>query len=330
MRLARDGMTENVVLFWRLAITRLLHALHTLIVAATLFGSASVQAQDNARSAVYLAGSGNITLDQHIQNLLENYLGNQQDLVFVSDERAALTGNVPIVTIGPRAFSRVRQANRNAPVLAMLAAQDFLKEFATRSPGQVSGIYYDVPLLRQALIGKAILPQATRIALISTTSSAELYDTLIDQLPQYGLEARLFVVDDEKQLIPTLTRALSYGDFLLAAPDSAIYNPRTIKHILLTAYRRNRIVIGPSQAYVRAGSLASGYASFPEMAEMAAGYLQEFFKTGKFPEPDYPASFQVEINQQVARSLNIPLASSEEITRAVELLLTNERAQGDE
>tara|TARA_R110001592_G_scaffold136975_2_gene354555 strand:- start:23 stop:1015 length:993 start_codon:yes stop_codon:yes gene_type:complete len=330
MRLARDGMTENVVLFWRLAITRLRQAFHTLIAVAILVGAAPAQAQDNDRLPVYIAGSGNITLDQHIQSLLEEYLGNQLDLVFVSDEQAALTGNAPIVTIGPRAFSRVRQANRNAPVLAMLAAQDFLKGFATRSPGQVSGIYYDVPLLRQALIGKAILPQATRIALISTTSSAELYDTLIDQLPQYGLKARLFVVDDDKQLIPTLTRALSYGDFLLAAPDSDIYNPRTIKYILLTAYRRNRIVIGPSQAYVKAGSLASGYAPFPEMARMTAGYLQEFLKTGKFPEPDYPARFQVEINQQVARSLNIPLASSEEITRAVELLLTNKRGQGDE
>ena len=330
MHLARDGMTENVALFWSLAIAKLRQTLHTLIAMAIFAAAAPALAQDNDRLPVYIAGSGNITLDKHIRSLLQESLGDQRDLVFVSDEQAALTGNAPIVTIGPRAFSRVRQVNRNAPVLAMLASQDFLKGFANRSPGQVSGIYYDVPLLRQALTGKAILPHATRIALISTASSAELYDTLIDQLPQYGLEARLFMVDDDKQLIPTLTRALSYGDFLLAAPDNDIYNPRTIKYVLLTAYRRNRIVIGPSQAYVKAGSLASGYAPFPEMTRMAAEYLQTFIKTGKFPEPDYPASFQVEINQQVARSLNIPLASSEEITRAVELLLTNERAQGDE
>lgn len=318
-------MIENVVLFWRWAAATLLP---TLIVATILVGTAS--AQDNERAPVYLAGSGNVTLDEHIQSLLEKYLGSQRDLVLVSDKQAALIDNAPIVTIGPGAFSRIRQANRNAPVLAMLAAQDFLKGFATRSPGQISGVYYDIPLLRQALIGKAILPQAIRIALIATTSSAELYDTLIGQLPQYGLEARLFIVNDDKQLIPTLNRALSYGDFLLAAPDNAIYNPRNIKHILLTAYRRNRIVIGPSQAYVKAGALASGYAPFPVMAEMAARYLQEFFETGAFPEPDYPPSFRVEINQQVARSLNIPLASREQIARAVELKLKNKGEQGDE
>ena len=279
---------------------------------------------------VYLAGSGNITLDQHIQSLLELNLGSQRDLIPVSDKQAVLIDNAPIITIGPGAFSRIRQANRNAPVLAMLVTQDFLKDFAALSPGRVSGIYYDAPLLRQALIGKAILPQATRIALISNTRSAELYDTLIDQLQQYSLEARLFVVDDDKQLIPTLGRALSYGDFLLAAPDSAIYNPRTIKHILLTAYRRNRVVIGPSQAYVKAGALASSYAPFPAMTEMAATYVQAFFETGIFPEPDYPSVFRVEINQQVARSLNIPLASPEQIDRVVELRLKSQGGRGDE
>lgn len=327
MLLTRDGMTENVVLFWRWAAATLLQ---TLIVAAILVATASAQAADNDRTPVYLAGSGNVTLDQHIKSLLEEYLGSQRDLVLISDKQAALIDSAPIVTIGPGAFSRIRQANRNAPVLAMLAAQDFLEGFANRSSGQISGVYYDIPLLRQALIGKAILPQAVRIALIATTSSAELYDALIDQLPQYGLEARLFIVDDDKQLIPTLTRALNYGDFLLAAPDNSIYNPRTIKHVLLTAYRRNRIVIGPSQAYVKAGVLASGYAPFPVMAEMAARYLQEFFETGTFPQPDYPSSFRVEINQQVARSLNIPLASRAQIIKAVESKLKNRGEQGDE
>jgi len=304
--------------------------LFAAIVAAILVGNAPAQGQERDRLPVYLAGSGNEALDQHILDLLKLNLGSQREFILLSDKQAALIDEAPIVTIGPGAFSRIRQANRKAPVLAMLATQNFLDGFTTLSPGRVSGIYYDVPLLRQALLGKAILPQATRIALLSTTGSAALYDTLIDQLQPYNLEARLFIVDDDKQLIPTLIRALSYGDFLLAAPDNVIYNPRTIKHILLTAYRRNRIVIGPSQAYVKAGSLASGYPSFSVMAEMAAAYLQVFFETGQFPAPDYPSDFQLEINQQVARSMNIPLASREQIAQAVERLLTSQEAQRDE
>jgi len=304
-------------------------ALLCTLIATTIF-SATPTALAQDPSPVYLASSGNLALDSHIQGLLEQTLGGQHQLVPVTDEQAAQTDDGPIVTLGPGAFSRIRQVNRQAPVLALLVEPDFLGGFARRSSGQVSGIYHGAPLLRQALIGKAILPQATRIALIATAGTAELYDTLIDELPAYNLEAQLFVVDDDKQLISTLNRALSYGDFLLAAPDRTIYNPRTMKHVLLTAYRRNRIVIGPSQAYVKAGSLASGYASFPAMVEMAGGHLQTFFETGRFPDPGYPPQFRVDINEQVARSLNIPLATQEQIIQNVELRLDSHGGQGDE
>lgn len=304
--------------------------LYTLIVAAFVTSATPAIAQNTDRSPVYLAGSGNIPLDQHVQSLLEKSLGENQDLVLISDKQAGLAENAPIVTVGSSAFSRIHQANSQSPVLALLVEHDFLQDFAHRSPRQISGIYKGAPLIQQALIGKAILPQATRIALLATPSSAELYESLPDQLSDYKLEARLFVVDDDKQLIPTLSRALSYGDFLLAAPDNAIYNPSTIKHILLTAYRRNRIVIGPSRAYVKAGVLASGYAPFPAMAKMATDYLNAFFDTGKFPKPDYPPVFRVEINEQVARSLNIPLAPAETIIKVVTQKLQIEGEPGNE
>ena len=252
---------------------------------------------------VYVAGSGNAALDQHVRQLLQDSLGPGTSLVPLPSNRAALVGDAPVVALGPTAFSNLRQFNRRASVLAMFVERSFIQAYTERHPGQVSAVYYDVPLLRQALIGKAILPQATRISLLATQESIGLYDTLITQLPAYGLEARVFVVETEQQLIPTLARALSYGDFLLAAPDDAIYNPRTIKHILLTAYRRNKIVIGPSQAYVKAGSLASGYSSFPTLIHGVAHYLDTYFKTGAFPAPDYPEAYGVEINRQVAHNL---------------------------
>lgn len=308
----------NIILLW-------------IVVLGAVFISASpALAQQTDRSPVYLAGSGNFALDQHVKGLLEKTLEEDKDLIVISDEQAGIAQDAPIITIGPKAFSRIRKANQLSPILALLVRQDFFEGVSQKSSGMISGVYQGAPLLQQALIGKSILPQAKRIALVATSDSAELYKPLIDQLPAYKLQARLFVVDDDRQLIPTLSRALSYGDFLLAAPDNAIYNPSTIKHILLTAYRRNRIVIGPSRAYVKAGSLASGYAPFSAMTKMATDYLNVFFDTGKFPKPDYPPVLRVEINQQVARSLNIPLAPAEKIIEAVTQQLQNQGEPGSE
>ncbi|ADP97378.1 conserved hypothetical protein [Marinobacter adhaerens HP15] len=287
-------------------------------------------AQEAPARVVYFVGSGNAPLDQHLIALLKRQLGPATSLTEVSDDQLATLENSPVITVGPAAFSRARQANRSAAILAMLVDRSFISAFAERSPGQISAVLYDVPLIRQALTGKAILPQANKIALLATADSVELYEPLIDELPAYGMSAKIFLVDSNDELIPTLVRALGYGDFLLAAPDSAIYNPRTIKHILLTAYRRNQIVIGPTQAYVKAGSLASSYAPFPEMVEMAGNFLSTFFETGAYPEPSYPEEFRVEVNAQVARSLNIPLPSREDIATRVDRQLTVNGEASDE
>uniref|UniRef100_UPI003D2C5BBC ABC transporter substrate-binding protein n=1 Tax=Marinobacter adhaerens TaxID=1033846 RepID=UPI003D2C5BBC len=287
-------------------------------------------AQEAPARVVYFVGSGNAPLDQHLTALLKRQLGPATSLNEVSDDQLATLENSTIITVGPAAFSRARQANRSAAILAMLVDRSFISAFAERSPGQISAVLYDVPLIRQALTGKAILPQATKIALLATADSVELYEPLIDELPAYGMSARIFLVESNDNLISTLVRALGYGDFLLAAPDSAIYNPRTIKHILLTAYRRNQIVIGPTQAYVKAGSLASSYAPFPEMVEMAGSFLSTFFETGAYPEPSYPEEFRVEVNAQVARSLNIPLPSREDIATRVDRQLAINGEASDE
>jgi ABC-type uncharacterized transport system substrate-binding protein len=295
-----------------------------------LFLMSSAHSGDATSRVVYVAGSGSAPLDRHLTSLLQKQLGDDISLVALPNGQAAPSRNTPIISIGPSAFTRVRQANRSASILAMLVDRSFISAFAERAPGQITGVYYDVPLLRQALIGKVILPYATKIALLATSESAERYESLIDQLPRYNMSARIFLVNDINNLIPTLTRALGYGDFLLAAPDDDIYNPRTIKHILLTAYRRNKIIIGPSQAYVKAGSLASGYAPFSSMAEMAARFVNDYFDNGRFPGPAYPELYRAELNKQVARSLNIPLADKTEIYKAVQDLLNVYGEQGIE
>lgn len=293
--------------------------------------SHTTHAQNNgAGRTVYLVGSGNGALDQHLTTLLEAQLADGTVLRPVTQDQVAMIEKSPVITIGPAAFSRVRQVNRSTPILAMLVEKSFISTFADRSPGQISGVLYDVPLIRQALTGKAILPQATKIALLATADSVELYEPLLDELPAFGMSAQVFLVEKSDNLIPTLVRALGYGDFVLAAPDSAIYNPRTIKHILLTAYRRNQIVIGPTQAYVKAGSLASSYAPFPEMVQLASKFLETYFETGEFPPPSYPDQFRVAINKQVARSLNIPLPSREDVAERVDRQLTVNGEVSDE
>lgn len=304
-----------------------------LIVALFMFVVFSVQpaaAQSTAGSLVYLAGSENSALNRRMLSLLESTLGSTTTIRSFSSGQTSQDSTTPVITLGPEAFTRVRQENRNVPILALLVDQSFIDGYAERSEGSVSGVLYNPPLIRQAITGQVILPHATRVAMLARPDTAEIYEQLVDKLPGYGLEGRVFIVNSDEKLIPTLIRALNYGDFILAAPDNSIYNPRTIKHILLTAYRRNRIVIGPSQAYVKAGSLASTYTPLTEIASLAAEYIEHYRANGRFPSPAYPDTFRIELNQQVARSLNIPLPDRQEIIDSVRERLADPEEATDE
>ena len=289
-----------------------------------------IYAQSASDSQVYLAGSENSALNRRMLTLLGEALGSTVDIQSFSRGQASQDKTTPVITLGPEAFTRVRQENRDVPILALLVDQSFISGYAERSEGEVSGILYNPPLIRQAVAGREILPHATRVAMLARPETVELYEPLVDKLPAYGLQARVFVVSSDNDLIPTLIHALNYGDFILAAPDSDIYNPRTIKHILLTAYRRNRIVIGPSQAYVKAGSLASTYTPLTEIAKLAAKYIEQYRSDGQFPPPAYPDVFRIELNDQVARSLNIPLPDRQEIINSIRERLAGSEETSDE
>lgn len=282
----------------------------------------SAQAQ-----VVYLQGSGNPTFNQRFSDILQEHLGPDVQLRPFNQRSLTASDSAPVVTLGPEALVAVMEAGTSNPVIALLVNQRLISGLVTGNNRQLTGLYYDPPLLRQVLIGRTILPQATRVALLARPDDVTRYDGLIEQLAQFELEARVFVVAGDDVLIQTLTRALSFGDFLLATPDDVLYNPRTIKHILLTTYRRNRLVVGPGHAFVRAGVLASSFAPLADYAREAAELTREYLDTGVLPAPAFPDMFDVEVNHQVARSLNIPLPDEALIVEEVRRLLEH-TAQG--
>ena len=66
---------------------------------------------------------------------------------------------------------------------------------------------------------------------------------------------------------------------------------------------------------------SSSYVPLPDYAAEAARFIREWQRTGVLPEPTYPETFSIEINHQVARSLNLPLPDRDEIRAEVRRLL---------
>jgi len=283
------------------------------------------------RLVIHLAGSSNPQLNDAVLHDLRNLLGSPAEVVpyhpgdAISDSGS---GRHLILTLGPTQFGQANASLPPAhiPVLALFITRRQYRDTASSHPS--SAIYYEPPLERQILLGSLIFPQTTRVAVLSSPDYHRDYSGLSRRLEKQGLSLQVFPVDNAGDLISTLDRALSYGQFLVGTPDPMIYNRSTIKHILLTTYRRGRVLIGPTQAYVRAGALASTYTSISDFVREAVKAIHRWQNTGKLPPPAYSQRFSILVNRQVARSLNILVPSRAELEKRLHALEQQSSTEG--
>lgn len=281
------------------------------VLAAALSVVQSVSAQEWER--VYVAG-GERTAQNLVRSEIQARFGSEVDVAAYSEQTP---GNAPVITLGAAALSEVRANHPEQPIVALFVSSAAVAQQGFEDDQYLSAVFNDPPLVRQARLGGLIIPGAQQIAILASPERAGDYEGLMLALEAEGFSSRVFVVPSSDQLIRTLSRALNYGDFILGTVDDGIYNRNTIKHLLLTSYRRNRLVIGPTRAYVQAGSVASTYASSAQQIRHGVDALADLRDTGELPASGHPPEFDVSVNAQVARSMNIPVPSEEQLRDAL-------------
>jgi ABC-type uncharacterized transport system substrate-binding protein len=205
-----------------------------------------------------------------------------------------------------------------APVLgAMIPKQGYealLGKYAAQHRSKpVSAIYIEQPLERQLGFIRAALPERSRLGLLYSPEARFDPSTWQPGFAERGLTLAARRVRSADTLFADLEEVLNESDLLLAIPDSTIYNSSNVRNILLTSYRHKVPLVGLSQAYLNAGALCAIFSTPEQIAEQAGAAIVAFATNKRLPEAQYPTSFSIGLNQQVARSLGIFLDSPEVI-----------------
>lgn len=281
-----------------------------LVCALLLLATAGAFAREDT---IYLAGADDRGLSRLVQTRIEARFGDQVRVARYSQETR---GDALVLALDAGALAEVRANNRDQPLVSLFSTSNEIDSIISNQ-NQFSAIYSDPPLDRQARLGRLIIPRARTVAILSSGERAGSYEPLIASMDLMGLDARVFVVSSSDTLIRDLNRALAYGDFLLGTPDSRIFNRNTVKPLLLTSYRRNRLVIGPSRPFVQAGSVASTYTPARDQVDEGLQLVANWFDKGELPAARYPDHFEVTVNEQVASSMNLPLPSEEQLRESL-------------
>lgn len=223
-----------------------------------------------------------------------------------------------VVAVGAKATQWAIERGQ-APILATLLTRDnFTGLHASGSvPRRVSALYLDQPLSRQVALIRSVLPDRKQVGVLYANSAVEL-DALRSELSLRGADLVAQKLGPDSSLAGELEALLGRADVLMAIPDGNIYNSSTIRNILLGSYRRGVPMIGLTAAYVSAGALCAVYSTPEQMAAQTAGIVERYFRQRVLPEPQYPELFQIDLNQEVARSLRLTVRSVEALRLEVE------------
>lgn len=208
-----------------------------------------------------------------------------------------------LILLDPQALDwRLREsAGPPALVLRISRVQARLRLGDTRPP-YLSLLWSDPPLERQLRLIRYLLPQAHRVGVLYGENSQFLLGELRQAARPLGLEIDAQPWPDLRDNRPLQT-LLKNTDVLLGLDDPQLYNPKTVKNLLLSSYARQMPLIGPNAGFVKAGALASTLSDQNDWLAVLDHLLDQ--PPEKWPRAHYPEQFSVSGNQQVARALGI-------------------------
>lgn len=236
-----------------------------------------------------------------------------------------------IVPIGSQALAAVLKTNTKVPILSVLSRKNIFQHLLKLNnrrlydPQQpITAIYLDQPLIRQLQLIEVLLPSENRqpIGVLIGARSIATQRTLQKQTQARNLSLNTIYVNKFENPVAVLDNLLNEAHVMLALPDRRIYNPKTARGILLTAFHKRVPLIGYSRTFVNNGALAAVYSSTKQMADQSAQQILTIISNpGKIlPKPQYPNEYMIAVNYQVARSLGIAIDSEKALKQAMEAM----------
>jgi putative tryptophan/tyrosine transport system substrate-binding protein len=236
--------------------------------------------------------------------------------VNVSKNDSGLSINIPkdtlVIAVGTQALTYAGNLDESTPVIGVLVPkssyESILKD-SGRSAEHFSALYLDQPFNRQLSLIRAIFPNIYSIGVLLGPISQFQSNDLQSAAKKWNIEVNIRLVNKSDELQFNLEKLMSGKQLLLAIPDPLIYTRETAQTILLTTYRHQVPVIGFSQSYAKSGAIAAVFSSPKQYASEIANTIKQLPKDQvTLPTARAANKFSIEINRQVARSLDIQIA----------------------
>ena len=206
-----------------------------------------------------------------------------------------------VIVVGSRALAAVRARPVPVPVVAAMVLR------GSQAEPELRRVDLEIPPAAQLAAMRALWPGRTRAGAIRNPArSRYTVDALDACARKEGFSLLVVDCDGPAHLMKAMSAFKGKADFVLCFPDPDLYNPVTIKPLVLASLEQRVPLVGYSPAFVRAGAAAGMFPDYADIgrqsAEMALRVLRG---EDRGAESESPHKIQVAVNQRVARLLGV-------------------------
>jgi len=294
-----------------------------VLIALVLLSGMPVNAPSDSAAPVYIVTAPGSEYQLRVANtFIKKLSADGIDAVNVSASKVdslAYNSNTVFVTFDGSTSGNVKQLYGDNPRLDLTYNSRYVEPVGSHNTAY---LVLTQPTCRLVLFLHKLVPSWKSAGVITSKVSSKQIEELRQCARQHDIELRSYQIENEMELVKILEKAVEQNDVLLALADTVVYNSRTIKNILLTAYRHRKPVIGYSNSLVKAGTVAAIYTSAEDAGIQAAEIIRQYASSqGCFNRSIYtPSTFTVSINRQVARALDISIDPDADFSDDLDLL----------
>jgi putative ABC transport system substrate-binding protein len=203
-----------------------------------------------------------------------------------------------VIAIGAKPVTHVDLARYPNRIAVMLTAKQ------AENADMATSIFIEPPLSRQLKLANSLVPGNKKIGLLVSDEQDKksVFMTLTDEEKMMLKVVNIAEYDNINQ---ALFHVLKNTRLLLGHYNNEVYNAQNIKNILITSYRQRKVLIGPSRAYLKAGSFSTTFSDLSHIALRVIEVVEHHKDTGQWLKADYNPHYRILFNSQVARSLSI-------------------------
>ncbi len=214
------------------------------------------------------------------------------------------------VAIGSESFRQVCSSALEGAVMAIFIGKEEYLKAQPQCGLPNSAVFSGAPLDKRLALLEAIWFDRKPLAVLYSDNLLIDTQDMQEQAARHGFEFEFIKTEvDRLSVLKSVNFVLDGSAVVFSLVDTELYKNGIAQDILKLLFHKQRVMIGPSFAFVRAGSLFAVYSDTETKLDILANHISMWQTKGVLLDAVYPDNLRVSFNPYLIKSHGVVLPS---------------------